>query len=135
MSRKGTLRVNSMAECTALKNRAATAYPPFPASSKFHAVQTEISGIKFSTKKEARFYQELQARKHIGEIKFILRQVPFDLPGHYDNGKIIRHFVDFAICRNDDTFQFIEVKGRDLPMGKLKRRQVEELYKIHIVVV
>jgi hypothetical protein len=126
-----------MAEFEELKNRGKFPKPrlTFPEHNKFHAIQTEAAGIKFSTKKEAKFYIELQARKHLGEIQYILRQVPFDLPGHYENGKVIRHFVDFAVCLPDGTFQFIEVKGRDLAMGKLKRRQTEEIYGIKIQVV
>ena len=33
------------------------------------------------------------------------------------------------------SVEFIEVKGRDLAMGKLKRRQVEELYHIKVKVI
>ena len=58
-----------------------------------------------------------------------------DLPGHYDNGRIVRHYVDFMVCLPDDTFRYLEVKGRDLPMGKLKRKQVEDIYKIQIELV
>ena len=39
-----------------------------------------------------------------------------------------------AIPKNSDVL-FIEVKGRDLPLGKLKRRQAEDLYGIDIHVV
>jgi hypothetical protein len=136
------LRLNTMAEFEALKNRTkdrgkALSYNPVGQNppNKFHAVKTQAAGIKFSTKKEAKFYMELLARKQLGEFKYILRQIPFDLPGHYDNGKIIRHFVDFAVCQKDDTFLFIEVKGRDLSLGKLKRKQTEEIYNIKIMVV
>jgi hypothetical protein len=129
---QNVLRLDNWQQFEALKNRA-KGKPVKP--SKFHAVQTEMAGIKFSTKKEAKYYQELQARKHMGEIKYILRQVPFDLPGHFENGRVIRHFVDFAICLPDGTFQFIEVKGRDLALGKMKRLQVEEIYGTKIVVV
>ncbi len=98
-------------------------------SSKFHSVLTECDGIKFHSKKEARVYRELQARVHMGELKFILRQIPFDLPGH------ATHRIDFMLVKPDFTVEFLEVKGRDLPMGKLKRKMVEELYGIQIGVV
>jgi len=98
-------------------------------TNKFHAQQTEADGIKFHSKKEARYFRELQARQHMGEIKFFLMQVPFRLPGN------VKHYLDFMAVRPDGQIEYIEAKGRDLPMGKLKRKQVEELYGIKIVVV
>jgi len=123
------MKVKSMKEYQALLKK-----QPMRGS-KYNAVPTEVAGIRFATKKEAEFYELLLAKKKAGEIKYILRQVPFDLPGHYDNGKVIRHYVDFAVCMPDGTFEFFEVKGRDLPLGKMKRLQVEDLYdiKIHLV--
>ena len=98
-------------------------------SNKHCAVLTECDGIKFSSKKEARYYQELRARQHIGKVKFFLMQVPFRLPG------AAKHLLDFVEFWTDGSVHFVEVKGRDLPMGKLKRHQVEEIYGIKIVVV
>jgi hypothetical protein len=133
--KRGTLRLNNIAELEALKNRAGAPYPSFPKSNKFHAKITEADGIRFHSKKEARIFRELQARQHMKEIKFFLMQVPFLLPGVSDNGKRTRHYLDFMAIRDDGEIEYIEVKGRDLPMGKLKRRQTEELYGIKIQVV
>lgn len=58
-----------------------------------------------------------------------MRQVGFDLPGG------ARHFIDYVLFYVDGTVEFVEVKGRDLPMGKLKREQVEALYPVEIKVV
>lgn len=138
---KGSLRLNNMAEFEALKNSRQTLrslFPTLPKSdkdNKFHAKITEAEGIKFSSKKEARVFRELQARQHMKDIKFFLMQVPFLLPGVADNGKRTRHYLDFMAIRTDGQIEYIEVKGRDLPMGKLKRRMVEELYNIKIQVV
>jgi hypothetical protein len=144
---KGTLRFNNMAEFEALKNRHKKIpsglshdewlkqYQQQPKVNKFHAKITEAEGIKFGSKKEAAQFRELQARQHAGEIKFFLLQVPFLLPGVADNGKRTRHYLDFMAIRSDGQIEYIEVKGRDLPMGKLKRRQTEELYGIKIQVV
>jgi hypothetical protein len=100
-----------------------------PKENKFHAVMTEAAGIKFASKKEARYYLELVCRQKAGEIKFFLMQVPFRLPG-----KTI-HRVDFMIVRPDMTIEFIEVKGKDLQLGRIKRRQVEEIFGVEIKVV
>jgi len=142
--KSGTFRLNNMAEFEALKNRhnstaveAANAYKigVGGVNNKFHAKITEADGIKFGSKKEAAQFRELQARQANGEIKFFLLQVPFLLPGVAENGKRTRHYLDFMAIRSDGQIEYIEVKGRDLPMGKLKRRQCEEIYGIHIEVV
>ena len=94
---------------------------------KYHNVPcTSEDGIRFQSKRELRYANQLDLLKKAGAIKFFLRQVGFDLPGK------IRHFVDFLIFYADGTYKFVEVKGRDLPMGKLKRHQVEKLYEIKI---
>ncbi|PKN36704.1 MAG: hypothetical protein CVU62_13300 [Deltaproteobacteria bacterium HGW-Deltaproteobacteria-2] len=144
MSKNSVLRLNTMAEFEALKNRNKKIPPglshdewlaAYQKQNKFHAKITEAEGIKFGSKKEAQQFRELQARQHAGEIKFFLLQVPFLLPGVADNGKRTRHYLDFMAIRTDGQIEYIEVKGRDLPMGKLKRRQTEELYGIKIQVV
>lgn len=140
--KKGSYRLNNMAELEDLKNRFSgkKTLPQYLENkygkqNKFHAKTTEADGIKFGSKKEAQQFRELQARQHAGEIKFFLMQVPFLLPGVADNGKRTRHYLDFMAIRNDGEIEYIEVKGRDLALGKLKRRQTEELYGIHINVV
>ena len=45
--------------------------------SKYHASRVEIDNIKFASKKEGRRYLELKALVHAKEVKFFLRQVPF----------------------------------------------------------
>jgi len=66
--------------------------------------------------------------KECGVVRYIIRQVPFDLPGG------AKHLVDFMVV-NEKGNIFFESKGRDLPMGKLKRKQVEELYDIIVHVI
>lgn len=114
-----------------LKNRnikaGVQAFQPKP--SKYHAVITECDGIKFQSKKEAEIYRQLCCWVHAGEIKFFLMQVPFRLAGGY------KHLLDFLIMRTDGSVEYLEVKGRDLPMGKMKRKMVEAEYKINITVV
>lgn len=96
---------------------------------KFNARRTEHNGISYASKKEARYAQDLDLRVKAGEVIFYLRQVPLHLPGG------VRYLVDFLEFRSDGTVAFIEVKGLDLPMGKLKRKQAEEIYPIKIEVV
>jgi len=93
---------------------------------KFNAVQTINDGIKFSSKKESRYYNELKLRQYAGEVIFFLRQVPFQLTGN------TKYFVDFVEFLSDGTVKFIDVKGVQTPMFKLKKKQVESLYPVKI---
>lgn len=98
------------------------------AMSKFRSVICEADDIKFRSKKERMRYLELKALQKVGEVKYFLMQVPFRLPGN------TRHLLDFLVVRTDGSIEYIEVKGRDLPMGKMKRKMVEDIYKIKITV-
>lgn len=133
-----TLRLQSDAEYNALVHRMKnpeTAEPFVSKKSKLNAVICEADRLKFPSKKHRAYYLQLKAEQAAGLIKFFLREVPFDLPGHYENGRVIRHYIDFAVVGMDDRVRFVEVKGRDLGQGKMKRLQVEEIYGIRIEVV
>lgn len=96
---------------------------------KFNAVRTELDGIKFDSKKEAKYYQELKLRQMAGEIVFFLRQVPFHLPGG------VTYRCDFQEFHSDGTIHFTDVKGMTTQVFEIKRKQVEDLYPIQIEVV
>jgi len=96
---------------------------------KYGAVRVERNGFNFDSKKEARYFDELQLRIKAKEVIFFLRQVPFHLPG-----KVV-YRIDFQEFHSDGTVHFIDVKGFDTPMGKLKRKQVEHLYPVKIELV
>ncbi len=107
--------------------------------SKYHNQRTEYGGRIYASKKEADFARGLDLRIKAGEIKGWIPQVMFPLPGG------TQHRVDFEVFEASfNHFQdrsqfsavsFWEVKGRDLPMGKMKRKQTEELYGIRINIV
>lgn len=96
---------------------------------KYKAKPIETDGIKFASKKEAAYYQKLRLLWDMKEINYFLMQVPFRLPG------AVKHFIDFMIVNKDGSIEYVEVKGYDLPMGKMKRKMVEDIYKITIRVV
>ena len=96
---------------------------------KFKAVPTVSDGIRFDSKKEARYYDELKLRMIGGEIVFFLRQVPFHLPGG------VRYVVDFQEFHADGTVHFVDVKGMETAEFKMKKKIVEATYPITIEVV
>lgn len=96
---------------------------------KYNAVATVVDGFRFDSKKEAAYYTEKKWFKERGEITLLLRQVPFHLPGK------VTYRLDFLEFWKNGDVVFVDVKGRDTPMSKLKRKQVEELYEITITLV
>jgi hypothetical protein len=99
-----------------------------PKKNKYGAIRCECDGIKFPSKLEKDCYEQLKLLKENKKILFFIRQIPFDLP----SSKI--HRVDFCLFSTNEVI-FIECKGKDLPLGKLKREMVEHIYGIEIKVV
>ncbi|MFH1079481.1 MAG: DUF1064 domain-containing protein [Pseudomonadota bacterium] len=95
---------------------------------KFRAKPSDEDGFRFASKKERAYYQGLKLRQKSGEVLFFLRQAPFHLPGN------VRHIIDFIEFWADGTVHFVEIKGFDTPLGKLKRKQVMDLYPINVEV-
>ncbi len=96
---------------------------------KFHAQRTDVDGVKFSSKKEARYYQQLLLAEKSGELLFFLRQVPFHLAG---GG---RYVCDFAEFWKNGEVRFVDSKGFRTPMFIAKKKMVEASYPIKILEV
>ena len=96
---------------------------------KFRNIPTEVGNAKFSSKKEARHWEELLLAKRSGELLFALRQVPF----HHSSG--VRYVVDFVEFWKDGSVRFCDVKGFKTPMYKVKKRLIESEFPITITEV
>ncbi len=89
---------------------------------KYNAKPTTTHGIRFASKREARYYDDLLLRQREGEVLVFLRQVPFHLPGN------VRYVCDFLEFHTDGTVHFVDTKGFITQSFKAKRRMVEDLY-------
>lgn len=112
---------------------------------------TEVDGIKFHSKLEARYYVELELRKKAKEVLFYLRQVPFPLPGgvvyRLDFMEVGYHtgFTGCAQVRAEGALdlrdaepmwiRYVDTKGHETREGKNKIKMVEALYGIDITLV
>lgn len=96
---------------------------------KFKAIRCERNGIKFPSKLERSYYDQLRLWQKSGKVIFFLRQVGFDLPGK------VRYFCDFIVFWDDGTVDVVDTKGRDTPISIMKRKQVETIYPIEIKIV
>ena len=96
---------------------------------KYKARVVVADGIRFSSKKEAKYYGDLQLAQKSGELLYFLRQTTFDLPGG------IRYRVDFVEFWENGEIRYIDVKGYRTKEYIIKKKLVESLYPIKIIEV
>lgn len=96
---------------------------------KFGAKPTHINGIRFDSKIESKYYQKLLMLQKSGELLFFLRQVPIHLPG---KTKLV---IDFQEFWADGTVRFVDIKGVETEVFKIKKRQVEALYPFDLTII
>ena len=104
--------------------------------SKYGAIKTEVDGITFDSRAEARHYQKLKLLERAGRITDLKLQVRFDLIGrHVIHGKTERpifYKADFAYVDDESRYVVEDVKGMVTPLYRLKRRLMMEKYGIEI---
>lgn len=106
--------------------------------SKFNNVKVEIDGHTFDSIKEGEYYGSLKLKKKSGLIKDFKMQVKYDIS--INNIHIANYFLDFLVEKNDGSFEYIDIKGKDLRTKKfiktgvfaLKKRLIEAIYGIKI---
>jgi hypothetical protein len=85
------------------------------AKHKYSAIPTEVRGIRFASKKEAKRYQELLLMKAQGIVKDIELQPIYLLQEGFErNGKKhrpINYRADFRVTYFDGTVEVEDVKG------------------------
>ena len=104
--------------------------PSKPTTHKFGAVATISDNIKFSSKLEARRYEELKALQASGVILGFLRQVPFHL------GSETVYRLDFQVFWADGRVSFEDVKGRETESFRAKMCLIADIYpwaEIHLL--
>jgi len=96
---------------------------------KYSAVKTEIDGIVFASKKEARRYQELKLLQKAKKIHMLELQPKF--PIVINKVKVCTYIADFEYMENG--FRIIEdVKGMKTPVYRLKKKLVQAVYGIEV---
>lgn len=93
---------------------------------KYNNSPTTVDGIRFDSKREARFYERLCLERKAGQVLFFLRQVPVHLPGG------TRLVLDFVVFMADGSTRFIDVKGRETAAFKIKRREIQHHYPLTV---
>ena len=96
---------------------------------KYKAIRTEVDGIMFASKKEARRYQDLKLLHKAGIISQLKLQpvYPFIL-----NEKVIfKYIADFEYIEGKNVV-VEDVKGMKTPMYRLKKKLIEAMYPFEI---
>lgn len=99
---------------------------------KYRAKKTEIDGIKFDSKKEAKRYIVLKALENKGEIKNLTLQPKFLLQeGFRKNGKAYRkiEYVADFMYQQGGKLIVEDVKGMKTDVYKLKQKLFEKRYQ------
>lgn len=109
--------------------------------SKYNAKKVEVDGIKFDSNVEAEYYLHLEEQVDKGEIQGFERQVKMTLQDSFYlegvKGKIraITYVVDFKITEKDGSITYIDVKGIETDVFKMKRKMFMNRYRTPLVTV
>lgn len=93
---------------------------------KFGARECFADNQRFDSKLEMDCYHRLKILRAAGAIRYFTRRPVFQLPGG------VKHVVDFMVVIAGREPIFGDAKGYDYPTGKLKRKQVADLYGVDI---
>ena len=93
---------------------------------KYRNTKTEVDGIKFDSKLEAKRYEELKGLWNQGSIRWFIRQVPFVLDGG------TRYYADFLVVWSDGHLTIEDCKGFANDVYKVKKREIEAKYDVDI---
>ena len=100
--------------------------------SKFGAITTEVDGIRFASRAEARRYLLLKQLQEQGEISGLQLQPPF--PFDIDGSHMFTYYADFVYDEVKTNKKIIEdVKGVSTPVYKLKKKIIEKYYGVKIM--
>jgi hypothetical protein len=101
---------------------------------RYSAKMTRIDGIMFDSKAEAARYQELKLMKAAGLIDKLDTHPSF--PIDHNDQRICVVELDFRYWDEKETkYIFEDVKGVDNALSALKRKLVENFYRIKVNVI
>jgi hypothetical protein len=101
---------------------------------KYGAKKTVVDGWTFDSQRESERYRELLLRGQAGEIADLELQPRFDIV--INGAKVCTVRLDFQYFDlGTQQWTVEDVKGMDLPIGRLKRRMVAAQYGVIVQVV
>lgn len=106
---------------------------------KYGNIKVEVDGIKFASKSEAKYYEQLKWLKQAKQIKSFKLQPRYLLQEAFKkNGRTIRkieYVADFEVKHLDGSIEVIDCKGVETEAFKLKRKWFDRLYLYRLSVI
>ena len=99
----------------------------FKRQNKYGNKSSEYNGIIYHSKMEAGYAQELDLRVKAKDIKSWVRQVK--IPLKVKGELVANYYIDFVITHNDRIKEYVEVKGFETEVWRLKWKLFEIIYK------
>ena len=100
--------------------------------SKYGNKRTEYAGKAFDSAHEAEVYKQLELRVRAGDLRGVICQQAFQLPGG------VKYIADFVALKNDGTYDVLDAKSdatRKDKAYRIKKRQMKEVLGIEILEV
>ncbi len=98
---------------------------------KYNAKKTDVGGITFDSKKEAKRYEELRLLARAGEIQYLELQKVYELIPKQSGERACKYIADFVYMENGK--QIVEdVKGKRTPVYIIKRKLMLWVHGIKI---
>lgn len=92
---------------------------------KYNNTKQLYNGNRYDSEKEAEFAKQLDLRLKAGDIKEWERQVKIELRV---NGYLIcNYYMDFKVINNDGSIEWVEIKGFETEVFRLKKKLFEAL--------
>ena len=85
---------------------------------RIKSTRTDYNGMWFQSKLEANYAKQLDWRIKAGEVKEWKRQYKIDIK--VNGVHICNYYIDFVVTLKDGSQQFIEVKGMEQEVWRLK---------------
>lgn len=90
---------------------------------KYGAKKSTYNGYNYDSKFESQIAQDLDLRLKAGDIAGVEKQVKIDLRAY--GAHITNYFIDFLVTHNDGHLEYIEVKGYETDVWKMKWKMLE----------
>lgn len=107
-----------------------------PISSKYGNKKTEVDGIVFDSKREAKHWIELKSMQQRGEIFNLRRQVKFELiPAVRLDGRMrpaTKYVADFVYTDKDGKEVVADSKGFKTDVWMIKRKMMAAFHGIEV---
>lgn len=89
------------------------------------ATKQTYNGRSYRSRKEAEYAMYLDAQLKAKQIKDWKYEQKIELCGEYGS-RVCNYYVDFTITHNDNKTEYIEIKGMQSDIWRLKKKLMED---------